>query len=104
MNEYQQAIWQVGSVIAPYDYDKLFPAFGFGGKLSDGTVSHEFALNGIPTNPYCTGIEGILDSYSKAIRAVELWGPTNFAPIINQVSRFAQQVSWGRGGYKCCVS
>ncbi|KJE91210.1 hypothetical protein CAOG_08597 [Capsaspora owczarzaki ATCC 30864] len=88
-NQYQQALWQVGNVIAPYDADRLFPAFGFGGKLKDGSISHDFALNGIPTNPYCVGIEGIMQAYTQAITNVELWGPTNFAPIIKQVAGFA---------------
>ncbi len=30
-NVYEAAINMVGGVIEPYDYDKLFPVFGFGG-------------------------------------------------------------------------
>ena len=70
--------------------DKLFPALGFGANIN-GKVSHEFALNGNPSNPYCAGIPGILDAYHRAIRSVELWGPTNFAPIISHVARFAAE-------------
>lgn len=36
----------VGEVIQVYDYDKRFPAWGFGGKLPNGSVSHCFNLNG----------------------------------------------------------
>lgn len=36
---------EVGEVIQFYDSDKRFPAWGFGGRLSDGTVSHCFNLN-----------------------------------------------------------
>lgn len=68
--------------------DKLFPALGFGGKIG-GQVSHEFALNGNPSNPYCVGISGVVEAYHNALRAVQLWGPTNFAPIIRHVARFA---------------
>ena len=36
--------------------DKLFPALGFGAKIPPNhEVSHEFALNFQPTNPYCAG-------------------------------------------------
>ena len=36
--------------------DRLFPALGFGAKIPPGNeVSHEFALNFNPSNPYCTG-------------------------------------------------
>ena len=30
-NQYEQAIKNVGYVIEPYDHDKMFPVFGFGG-------------------------------------------------------------------------
>lgn len=52
-------------------------------------VSHEFALNLNPANPYVAGVEGIVAAYKQSLARVELWGPTNFAPIIQQVSRFA---------------
>ena len=70
--------------------DKLFPALGFGAKIN-GQVSHEFALNGNPSNPYCAGIPGVVAAYHNAIRSVELYGPTHFAPIINHVARFAEE-------------
>lgn len=71
--------------------DKLFPALGFGAKLNTGEVSHEFALNGNPSNPYCVGIQGVVQAYHAALQRYSLWGPTNFAPIINHVARFAEQ-------------
>ena len=37
---------EVGEVIQVYDYDKRFPAWGFGGRMFDGSVSHCFNLNG----------------------------------------------------------
>ncbi|XP_061179726.1 copine-3-like [Saccostrea echinata] len=90
-NQYMQAIMAVGSVCQEYDTDKLFPALGFGAKLPDGTVSMEFALNFNPTNPYCAGINGVIEAYRNAIQNVQLWGPTNVAPIIYHVARFAAQ-------------
>ena len=33
----------------------------------------------------------MLDAYRLAISNVELWGPTNAAPIINHVARFAEK-------------
>ncbi|KAH8032505.1 hypothetical protein HPB51_025958 [Rhipicephalus microplus] len=86
-NEYEA----VGEVIQDYDYDKMFPALGFGARLPpDGTVSHEFFLNGHPTDPYCVGIEGVLEAYRRTLRSVQLYGPTNFAPVINHVAKFAR--------------
>lgn len=43
---YLQAIREVGEVIQFYDDDKRFPAWGFGGRTTNGTVSHCFNLNG----------------------------------------------------------
>lgn len=37
---------EVGEVIQFYDSDRRFPAWGFGGRTSDGHVSHAFNLNG----------------------------------------------------------
>lgn len=37
---------EVGEVIQFYDSDRRFPAWGFGGKTFDGTISHCFNLNG----------------------------------------------------------
>jgi len=89
-NEYMQAIMTVGNIVAPYDYDKRFPAYGFGAKVNDGAVSHCFHLNFNPANPECDGIEGILNAYRHSMKTIELWGPTNFAPIIRQVIAIAQ--------------
>ncbi|KAM6458199.1 copine-1 isoform 2-T6 [Liasis olivaceus] len=90
INEYLTAIWSVGGVVQDYDTDKLFPAFGFGAQVPpDWQVSHEFALNFNPTNPYCQGIQGIIDAYRQALPQIRLYGPTNFSPIINHVARFA---------------
>lgn len=91
-NEYTRALVAVGSVCQDYDTDKLFPALGFGAKV-EGKVSHEFALNGNPHNPYCVGIPGVVQAYQSALQSVELWGPTNVAPIINHVARFAEQAA-----------
>ncbi|KAH9363693.1 hypothetical protein HPB48_002028 [Haemaphysalis longicornis] len=90
-NAYMMAIRAVGEVIQDYDYDKMFPALGFGARLPpDGVVSHEFFLNGHPTDPYCAGIDGVLEAYRRTLRSVQLYGPTNFAPVINHVAKFAR--------------
>ncbi|KAM4688446.1 copine-3 [Discoglossus pictus] len=90
VNEYLTAIWSVGMVIQDYDTDKMFPAFGFGAQIPPrGEVSHEFPLNFNPSNPFCTGIQGIVDAYRSCLPQVRLYGPTNFSPIINHVAKFA---------------
>ncbi|XP_067853881.1 copine-2 isoform X1 [Heptranchias perlo] len=91
-NEYLAAIWAVGQIIQDYDFDKMFPALGFGAQLPpDWKVSHEFAINFNPTNPFCTGVEGIVQAYTACLPHIRFYGPTNFSPIINHVARFAGQ-------------
>ncbi|KYO40976.1 copine-4 [Alligator mississippiensis] len=97
INEYLIAIWSVGNVVQDYDTDKLFPAFGFGAQVPPNfQVSHEFALNFNPNNPYCEGVQGIVDAYRQALPQIQLYGPTNFSPIINHVARFAAQAAQQR--------
>uniref|UniRef100_A0A8C2Z5T1 Copine-3 n=1 Tax=Cyclopterus lumpus TaxID=8103 RepID=A0A8C2Z5T1_CYCLU len=91
-NEYLAAILAVGQIIQDYDTDKMFPALGFGAQLPpDWKVSHEFAINFNPTNPFCSGVEGIAQAYSACLPHIRFYGPTNFAPIISHVARFAAQ-------------
>ncbi|EDQ89579.1 uncharacterized protein MONBRDRAFT_36908 [Monosiga brevicollis MX1] len=89
-NEYMQAIMGIGTILADYDSDKLFPAFGYGAKFPNGTVSHDFALNGNGDNPFCSGVPGVITAYQQALHTVDLWGPTNFAPIISRMAGIAE--------------
>ncbi|XP_058856209.1 copine-9-like [Acipenser ruthenus] len=96
MNAYAMALKAVGEIIQDYDSDKLFPAYGFGAKLPpDGKISHEFPLNADYENPNCVAIEGVLEAYFQSLRTVQLYGPTNFAPVINQVARSAANMTDG---------
>ncbi|VDI40200.1 Hypothetical predicted protein [Mytilus galloprovincialis] len=90
-NQYSAAIMAVGEIIQDYDSDKLFPALGFGARMSDNNVYHDFALNFNPNDPQCQGIKGVLDAYYHSLKNVQLYGPTNFSPVINRVAGFAAQ-------------
>ncbi|KAM5148507.1 copine-9 [Mantella aurantiaca] len=100
LNAYGMALKAVGEIIQDYDSDKLFPAYGFGAKIPpDGKISHEFPLNGDMDNPNCVGIQGVLEAYFKSLRTVQLYGPTNFASVINQVASAAGEVTDGSQYY-----
>ena len=48
-NQYEQALWNVGLVVEPYDYDRSFPVFGFGGIprfMGINEITHCFPING----------------------------------------------------------
>ncbi|XP_051948039.1 copine-9-like isoform X2 [Xyrauchen texanus] len=96
LNAYAMALKAVGEIVQDYDSDKLFPAYGFGAKLPpDGKISHAFPLNSDCENANCVGIEGVLEAYYDCLRKVQLYGPTNFAPVINQVAQCAAEVTDG---------
>lgn len=43
--------------------------------------------NGDSDNPSCVGIEGVLEAYFHSLRTAQLYGPTNFAPVISKVAK-----------------
>ncbi|XP_052192155.1 protein BONZAI 3 [Diospyros lotus] len=89
LNAYQQAIMEVGEVLQFYDSDRRFPAWGFGGKTYDGSVSHCFNLNGSASDSEVEGIEGIMAAYSSALYNISLSGPTLFGQVINKAAEIA---------------
>ncbi|KAF9623170.1 hypothetical protein IFM89_037751 [Coptis chinensis] len=99
-NAYQQAIFEVGEVIQFYDYDKHFPAWGFGGRTKEGVVSHCFNLSGSASNPEAEGVNGIMAAYASALHNVALAGPTLFGQVINMAANIASQsVSYNQRKY-----
>ncbi|CAL5380950.1 unnamed protein product [Camellia sinensis] len=89
LNAYQQAIMEVGEVIQFYDSDRRFPAWGFGGRTYDGSISHCFNLNGGASGFEVEGVEGIMAAYGSALRNVALAGPTLFGQVINTAAEIA---------------
>jgi len=83
-NQYAGALQSVGQICEDYDTDKLIPAYGFGARIN-GQVYHNFHLNQTP-NPNCYGIQSVVGAYHQFLQRVELYGPTNFSPIINSVA------------------
>ncbi|KAG6701546.1 hypothetical protein I3842_08G170500 [Carya illinoinensis] len=79
LNSYQKAIMEVGEVIQFYDSNRRFPAWGFGGKTFDGTISHCFNLNGSAGSFEFEGVEGIMSAYASALHNVTLAGLTCLA-------------------------
>lgn len=59
-------------------------------------MSHQFPLNGNSSHPFCAGIDEILANYRKCVQTVTLFGPTNFALVINNTISIAQQFQDGK--------
>uniref|UniRef100_A0A3Q1IY00 C2 domain-containing protein n=1 Tax=Anabas testudineus TaxID=64144 RepID=A0A3Q1IY00_ANATE len=54
-------------------------------------VSHDFAVNFNEENPECAGIQGVVEAYQACLPKLQLYGPTNIAPIIQKVAKTASQ-------------
>ena len=89
-NSYMKAIRSVGSILAAYDKNQMFPAYGYGAKLPRGGPSHCFPLNGNKDKPEVKGIDGVLKAYQETLHKVELWGPTLFTRVITEASKIAK--------------
>ena len=84
-NDYEKAIKSCGKIIANYDYDQLFPVYGFGGIPPDSNeVSHCFNIN-FDDNPEIQTVDNIIKKYKESLEKVTFSGPTNFAPVIKKV-------------------
>ncbi|XP_041759482.1 copine-4 isoform X2 [Coregonus clupeaformis] len=91
-NEYLKALVAVGEICQDYDSDKMFPVFGFGAQIPpDFKVSHDFAVNFDEDNPECSGIQGVVEAYQGCLPKIQLYGPTNIAPIIQKVASSASE-------------
>ncbi|XP_055088830.1 copine-7 isoform X1 [Symphalangus syndactylus] len=89
-NEYLKALVSVGEICQDYDSDKRFSALGFGARIPPKyEVSHDFAINFNPEDDECEGIQGVVEAYQNCLPRVQLYGPTNVAPIISKVARVA---------------
>jgi hypothetical protein len=88
-NDYEKAIESCGSIIAFYDYDQLFPVYGFGGIPSANNnfnqqVSHCFNIN-FKSDPNIKGINNIIKTYRESLKKITLAAPTFFSPVIDKV-------------------
>lgn len=97
LNDYQSAIRATGAILEPYDADRKFPTYGFGGMVNSA-VSHCFPLTFDPSQPEVDGVEGIMQAYANSFGFVSLHGPTYFAPLIRQAASIATHFSQQGGG------
>ena len=88
-NQYERAIYACGNIMAYYDYDQLFPCYGFGAKINNAPAPL-FNLNFQP-DPNINLIPNVIEEYHKALNNVRLWGPTNFGPILKATNDMIKQ-------------
>ena len=88
-NQYERAIYACGNIVAYYDYDQMFPCYGFGAKINNQPTPF-FNLS-LQANPNIHLIPNIIQEYHNALNNVKLWGPTNFGPIIRTTNNIIRQ-------------
>ena len=85
-NDYEKEIKSCGKIIAYYDFDQLFPVYGFGGiPPNSKKASHCFNINFNEDNPEIETLENVIKYYRESLNKVKFYGPTNFAPVIKKV-------------------
>ncbi|XP_035546407.1 E3 ubiquitin-protein ligase RGLG4 isoform X2 [Juglans regia] len=77
-NPYEKAIAVIGKTLAPFDEDNLISCFGFG----DATTHDEEVFSFHSDNSPCHGFEEVLSCYRKVVQALQLSGPTSYAPVV----------------------
>ena len=84
MNDYEQAIMSCGMIVAYYDYNQMFPVYGFGAILR-GQEKPNMCFNvNFQQNPEISTIDNVIQEYRKSFKNLVLAGPTEFCPIIKK--------------------
>ena len=84
-NPYERAILSCANIMANYDYDQLFPVYGFGAIINgEFEASMCFNIN-FKDDPNIQFVDNIIKEYHKCLRKITFSGPTCFAPIINKI-------------------
>jgi hypothetical protein len=92
-NDYEKAIFAVGSILAKYDSDQRFPVWGFGAKYNN-VVRHCFQCG---SDVEVEGVQGIMDAYRGVFRTpLTMSYPTIFTEVIQTSASYArhEQVRW----------
>ena len=84
-NDYEQAIKSCGFIMAFYDYDQLFPVYGFGAIINNNSKNANMCFNvNFQQKPEVHTIDNVIEEYHNCLSKILLYGPTEFAPIIRK--------------------
>ena len=84
-NPYERAILSCAKIMANYDYDQLFPVYGFGAQIK-GTNYTSMCFNiNFKDDPNIKFVDNIMKEYYTCLDKIDFSGPTYFSPIINKI-------------------
>lgn len=88
LNDYEESILAIGSVIEKYSQTKMFPCWGFGAKFN-GVVRHIFQCG---PDANSIGTDGILNSYRSVFETdLIMSGPTELQSVIKAAAARAKK-------------
>lgn len=80
-------MFAVGSILAKYDNDQLFPVWGFGAKYN-GVVRHCFQCG---SDTEVSGVPGIMEAYRGVFNTtLTMSFPTVLTEVIRTAARYAE--------------
>ncbi|POM58324.1 Hypothetical protein PHPALM_37044 [Phytophthora palmivora] len=85
-NPYQSVISAIGRTLEAFDDDNIIPTFGFGDSTTLGQRCFPF-VNGRG----CQGFDEVLKRYNEITPQIRLYGPTSFAPVINEAIKAVRE-------------
>ena len=84
-NPYERAILSCANIMANYDFDQLFPVYGFGAVIK-GHKNPSMCFNiNFQEDPNIQFVDNIMKEYYAVLDKIYFSGPTCFAPIINKI-------------------
>lgn len=86
MNPYMEVISIMGKTLEAFDDDKIIPTFGFGDVYTTNVSVFPFYPDKAPI-----GFEEVLQRYKEITPGIEMSGPTNFAPLINEAIKIVRE-------------
>lgn len=89
-NGYERAIMSCGNIVAYYDYDQLFPVYGFGAVVPGETqASMCFHLN-MQQDPHICTINQVINAYHNIVFQLKFSGPTYFSAVLEKTISMIQ--------------
>ncbi|KAK6748028.1 hypothetical protein RB195_000941 [Necator americanus] len=90
-SQYEVAIRAMIDICQYYNKANIFNAFGFGAIIpGQRKASPIFNLN-LSHNGEAFGLQGVLEAYHQCVPMVQLYGPTNFAPVVLDAAKRASE-------------
>lgn len=83
-NDYEQAIRTCGLILAFYDYDQLFPVYGFGAVINNIPKPNMCFNINFKQSPEIYAIDNVINEYRNCLKKIHFAGPTEFCPMIRR--------------------